>query len=363
MVHRARSAQARGFGGYKQPSGTGLAARFTMNTPATPVAPPAGAAATVQSSRLAHFPVALFAVVMGMAGLALAWLKAHHLAAVPEGVGCLIRLLATGIFVLVLALYLAKLARHPDAVRGDWMHPVKLNFFPAISIGLILLAIAWARDLPAIAPWIWGLGAALHLVFTLAAMSSWIHHARHELKHANPAWFIPVVGNILVPIAGVGFAPADVSWFFFSVGVVFWLVLMTIILHRLFFNEPLPARLTPTLFILIAPPAAGFLAWVALVDEIDAFARVLYFTALFLTLLLASNALRFFRLPFAISGWAYSFPLAAMTLASFEMGARTGTAFYHTLAWVLLAVLTAVVALLSVKTLMAAAKGKICVPE
>jgi tellurite resistance protein len=52
-----------------------------------------------------------------------------------------------------------------------------------------------------------------------------------------------------------------------------------------------------------------------------------------------------------------------MTLASFEMGARTGTAFYHTLAWLLLAVLTAVVALLSVKTLMAAARGNICVPE
>ena len=98
-------------------------------------------------------------------------------------------------------------------------------------------------------------------------------------------------------------------------------------------------------------------------DEIDAFARVLYFTALLLTLLLASNALRFFRLPFAICGWAYSFPLAAMTLASFEMGARTGTAFHHTLAWLLLAVLTAVVALLSVKTLMAAARGNICVPE
>lgn len=45
------------------------------------------------------------------------------------------------------------------------MHPVKLNFFPAISIGLILLAVAWARELPGFAAWIWGLGAALHLAF------------------------------------------------------------------------------------------------------------------------------------------------------------------------------------------------------
>ncbi len=342
-----------------------------MSTPvphASPVAPaasPASAAPapTAAHDRLSHFPVALFSIVMGMAGLALAWLKAHHLSGVPEVIGSMLRLLASGIFLFLLAMYLSKLLRRPQAVKADWTHPVRLNFFPAISIGLILLAVAWARDLPGAAAWIWGLGAALHLAFTLAAMSSWIHHPRYKLEHANPAWFIPVVGNILVPIAGVGFAPQDVSWFFFSIGVVFWLVLMTIILHRLFFNEPLPARLAPTLFILIAPPAAGFLAYVALIDGLDAFARVLYFTALFLTLLLASNALRFFRLPFAISGWAYSFPLAAMTLASFEMGARSGLGFYTSLAWLLLAVLTAVVTLLSVKTLIAASKGRICVPE
>ena len=330
-----------------------------MNASAHPATLPA----TLRICRTEHFPVALFAIVMGLTGLALAWLKLHHLGGAPAFIGNVLRLLASALFVFLTAMYLAKLVRHPQAVRADWMHPVKLNFFPAISIGLILLAVAWARELPGFAAWIWGLGAALHLAFTLAAMSSWIHHPRYRLEHANPAWFIPVVGNILVPIAGTGFAPADLSWFFFSIGVVFWLVLMTIVLHRLFFNEPLPERLTPTLFILIAPPAAGFLAWVALVDQIDAFARVLYFTALFLTLLLASNALRFLRLPFAIPAWAYSFPLAAMTLAALEMGARTGSGFHHGLGLILLALLTMVVVLLALKTLGAARKGRICVPE
>ena len=320
-------------------------------------------AAPARSCPIEHFPVALFSMVMGLTGLALAWLKLHQLGGAPAAIGGTLRLLASATFIFLAAMYVAKLVRHPQSVRADWMHPVKLNFFPAISIGLILLGAAWARDLPGLAQWIWGLGAALHLGFTLAAMSSWIHHPRYKLEHANPAWFIPVVGNILVPIAGTSFAPPDLSWFFFSIGVVFWLVLMTIVLHRLFFNEPLPARLTPTLFILIAPPAAGFLAWVALVNEVDAFARVLYFTATFLTLLLASNALRFLQLPFAISGWAYSFPLAAMTLASLEMGARTGSSFHHALGLILLAILSMVVVLLAVKTVAAAAKGKICVPE
>ena len=323
----------------------------------------ASGSATPCHCRIEQFPVALFSIVMGLAGLALAWLKLHQLGGAPAFIGGALRLLASALFAFLAAMYLAKLVRHPQAVRADWMHPVKLNFFPAISIGLILLAVSWARELPVFAAWIWGLGAALHLAFTLAAMSSWIHHPRYKLAHANPAWFIPVVGNILVPIAGTGFAPADLSWFFFSIGVVFWLVLMTIVLHRLFFDEPLPARLTPTLFILIAPPAAGFLAWVALVGQIDAFARVLYFTALFLTLLLASNALRFFRLPFFISAWAYSFPLAAMTIATFEMSARSGQSFYAGLSWIMLAVLSAVVVLLAFKTLRAASRRQICVPE
>lgn len=79
--------------------------------------------------------------------------------------------------------------------------------------------------------------------------------------------------------------------------------------------------------------------------------------------LLASQAVRFLRLPFFISAWSYSFPMAAMTIATFEMGARSGQAFYTGLGWLLIAVLSALVALLSAKTLAAATQGKVCVPE
>ena len=315
------------------------------------------------AGRLAHFPVSLFAIVMGTAGLAIAWMKAHHALGAPVEITQLLRWVASAIYLFLLAMYAAKLVRHPAEVAAERRHPVRLNFFPAISIGLILLAIAWAPDAPAAASWMWRIGAALQLGFTLYVMSSWLHHTHYVIQHANPAWFIPVVGNILVPIVGVRFAPADVSWFFFSIGLVFWIVLMTLVLYRLFFHEPLPARLAPTLFILIAPPAVGFLSYVALSGEVDACARILYFCALFLTLLLASNALRFFRLPFFISAWAYSFPLAAMTIATFEMGVRTGQGFYGVLALALLAVLTLVLVALVTKTVQAALQGRICVPE
>jgi tellurite resistance protein len=312
---------------------------------------------------LAYFPVALFASVMGMAGLAIAWIKAGHLHLLPGEIGSFLRWIASALFIVLLLIYMAKILRHRAEVQAERAHPLKQNFFAAISIGLLLLAIAWADTLPGPSQWLWRMGAALHLLLTLMAISGWIHHSHYETQHANPAWFIPVVGNILVPVVGTGFGPVDISWFFFSIGLVFWLVLLTIVLYRLFFHEPLPARLTPTLFILLAPPSVGFLSYLALTDSLDAFARILYFTALFLALLLASNALRFFRLPFFLSAWAYSFPLAALTLASFEMSARSEQAFYTGVGLGLLAVLTVVVLLLAGKTLQAVFTGRLCVAD
>ena len=51
----------------------------------------------------------------------------------------------------------------------------------------------------------------------------------------NPAWFLPAAGNIIVPIMGVEFVSKDVCWFFFSIGIFFWLVLFIIIFYRIMF--------------------------------------------------------------------------------------------------------------------------------
>ena len=318
---------------------------------------------TGAGNRLEHFPVSFFATVMGTAGLAIAWHRAHLVLGAPALVGELILCFATLLFALLLVVYAAKWARHPGAVAQESRHPIRINFFASISIGLLLLAIGWGAREPGLAQVLWAIGALLHLSFTLMAMSSWIHHTHYEIKHANPAWFIPVVGNIIVPLVGVRFAPLEVSWFFFSIGIVFWPVLLTIILYRLIFHPALPERLTPTLFILLAPPAVGCLAWVALTGQVDAFARVLFYCALFLLLLLGIGAMRFLRAPFYLSSWAYSFPLAAVTIATLAMAEGLHADVLRILAALLLAVVSIVVAALVVRTVIAALRGEICVPE
>ena len=122
------------------------------------------------------------------------------------------------------------------------------------------------------------------------------------------------------------------------------------LLHRVVFLPALPEKLMPTFFIFIAPPALAFLAYVGLTGAVDPFARVTYYTALFLTLLLLLQSPRFARLPFALSWWAYSFPVAAVTVATRVMHARTGLAFFEVLAWGLLGLLLFIVGVLVTRT-------------
>jgi tellurite resistance protein len=314
-------------------------------------------------SRLRHFPVAFFAMVMGLAGLTIAWKRAEVVFRPWFAVSCWLEIAAALAFLAVGITYALKIGSHPEEVAKELRHPVTINFFPTISIGLLLLAIMLAERYFLAARVLWIAGAAMHLGFTLYVMNAWIHRSGIEIGHVNPAWFIPVVGNVLVPIAGVRFANPEISWFFFSIGIVFWLVLLTIIMYRLFFHAPLPERLQPTLFILAAPPAVAFLAYVALTGAVDAFARVLYYTSIALTLLLATNALRFLRARFFLSAWAYSFPLAAVTIATLGMAHRVGGTGFEWLGAALLALTSTVVAALLGRTLLAVSRREICIEE
>lgn len=311
--------------------------------------------------RLQHFPVSFFASVMGLAGLTIAWQRAERLFGI--NVSAWLLAITVGVFLVLAGFYAAKWLRHPQAVAREFQHPVRLNFFPTLSISLLLLSIALLPHSTALSRVLWVGGASLHLLFTLVVMGIWIHHTKFEITHINPAWFIPVVGNIIVPIAGTVHGFVEISWFFFSIGVVFWLVLLTLVFYRVIFHAPLPQRLVPTLFILIAPPAVGFISYAELTASLDPFARVLYYTALFLTLLLATQVRLFARLKFALSWWAYSFPLAAMTLATLRMQRMSGTEGFADIGLVLLAALTVIIAGLAALTVRAVFRGEICVDE
>lgn len=314
-------------------------------------------------TRIGNFPISFFAIVMGFTGFVIATQKVEESLEITDLPSTVLLAIDLLIFLVLTAVYAIKLIGHrPDCAR-EFNDPVRISFFPAFSISLLLVSIAFLPLSTVTSFVFWIIGTVLHLVLTLIILSIWVQQPKFEIKHMSPVWFIPVVGNILVPIAGVVHAPHEISWFFFSVGVVFWLVLQTLFFYRIFFHHPLPEKLLPTFFILLAPPAVGFIAYVKLIGGLDSFANVLYFFAafVFLFLLVQMGMLR--RVHFFLSWWAYSFPIAALTIASVLMYNQTEKLFFHVLSLVVFAVLIVVICTLAVLTVRNVLRARICVEE
>lgn len=322
-------------------------------------------AGTADEPWLKHFPITFFAVIMGLAGLSLATRRIEIALSGASGTASFaLTLMTAATFCVIAALYLAKALRHPEALKAEWNHPVRIAFFPAITIGVLLLCSGVLPRAHALVEIVWLAATAAHLVLILGVVAAWISHRTFEQAHLTPAWFIPAVGNVLVPIAGVELGYLETSWFFFSVGMLFWLIFLTLVFNRLIFHNPIAERLLPTLVILIAPPSVGFVSWELLNGgTVDAVGRLLYYSALMFVLVTLTQVGRLLRLPFSMAWWAYSFPLAAFTIASALFAGSTGAALPRALSFIAYGVLWAVIAMLVVKTLAAIRRNEIFRPE
>lgn len=314
-------------------------------------------------TRLAFFPVAIFGSIMGWSGLTLGFYASHEFLGLSAVFYQTLLVITLVFFGLMAITYSLKIIRHFDAVKNEFNHPIALHFFPTISISLLLLSLLIKPYAPQTAEVVWLIGASAQLLLTVVIINNWIHHERWEIVHATPAWFIPVVGNIVAPLGAAQFGYMELGWFFFSIGITFWLVLKAIVLYRLIFHPFLQPQLIPTLFIFIAPPAMGFLSYMALNDYyLDNFAHVLYYAGLFITILLFAQGKRFLSVPFAISWWAYTFPLAAITNASFLMYDVTAIAGFGYLSAALIALLSGLIFHLTLKTLTVIKNKQLCLP-
>ncbi|MGE4318542.1 MAG: SLAC1 anion channel family protein [Deferribacterales bacterium] len=317
---------------------------------------------TYEKNRLRNFPVTLFSTVMGVTGLAIAFLRYGAVMQTDMSPAKYLLFAVSVWFVIVLTTYIAKLIKYPEAVKEEFFHPVKLNFFPTMSISLLLLSIGYEGISHEASRYLWMLGTVIQITFTFIIIDIWFF-GDFKITAVNPAWFIPVVGNILVPVSGVNHAGAELGWFFFSIGIVLWIALFTTVVYRMIFHEQLLAKFLPTLFIMIAPPAVGFISYVKLTGSLDPFSRILYYFALFITLMLFSMFRRLKKVPFYVSWWAYTFPLDAMTIATILIYKMTKYPLFHTLATFLLILTSAVVTVVFIRTVKEMAGGKVCVPE
>lgn len=315
-------------------------------------------AESVRPSRLAAAPMALFATVMGLGGLSLAWRRAHEVFGASALIGEALMALAGLAFVVVALVQIARAIRHPHAHLAEFRHPVAGNFVPAFTVATALMAAGLAPYAPALARGVWVFASSLHLVFAFLILRRWFTQTRDEAE-ASPAWFIPVVGNLLMPVVGVPLGFEAASWLFFSVGAMFWLILAPVMTHRLFFVGTLPERALPSLFILLAPPAVGGLAAIALNDGgVSVVSHVLFGFGLFIAALTASLLGRIAKTHFAIGWWALTFPCAAFASLGLAYAQKLPSLATTLIAGAALTFASLIVGLVFVLTLRALARGE-----
>jgi len=313
--------------------------------------------------RLKNFPISFFAPALGLAGFTLALIKAEKLLSIPHNLTLSVLIFTIFVFILVSFIYLLKVFLYLSDVKKEFNHPVKINFFPLISKVLLVLSVVFLSLNMTVSYWLWIVGVVISTIFSFKILSTWIAKDHFHIKHLSPAWFIPVVGNIIIPIAGIQHVNPEISWFFFTVGFVWMMILSIIIFYRLIFYDPLPGKLLPTFFIIFAAPAIAFIAYYKLSSSFDAFARILYYYSLFIFLLTAVQWRMFTKIKFYLSWWAYTFPLAAFFLATVLMFHITKLIAFKWLAVLIIALLTLFIAYLTVRTLKAILQYKICIED
>jgi tellurite resistance protein len=312
---------------------------------------------------LSYLPVALFGSVMGLSGLAVAWRFSHTQFGTPLWIAHLIGIVAIAAFLLQASGYAIKAVTDFTSVRAEFNHPIAGNMFGTPLISLLLLPLLLADFNLTLARVTWVIGAIAMTIFAWLIVMRWMT-VQQKNTHATPAWIVPVVGMIDVPLAVPSLGWFDtlhgVMVFATAVGLFFAIPLFTLIMARLMFEEPIPDAMQPALLIIAAPFAVGFSAYVTTVGQIDGFAEALYMLMLFMLAVLLGRLRKLAHCcPFRVAWWAVSFPLAASANAALHYAAHAQHLAANVIAIVLLAIATIVIIGLLARTIIGIARGEL----
>lgn len=310
-------------------------------------------------NKISNFPIMFYAVVMGLGGLCVAYESLNKLLKLSQSVGFVLNAFTSVVFAFISFVYIIKIIKFPNEVRAELNHPIKINFFAAFAISLLLLAIVFKNNESAhFGLFYTGLVAQTFMSFYVVA--SWINR-NLEIKHSNPAWFIPIVGNLLVITAAQG--KDSYLWFYFNFALFFYIVLFNIIFYRILFCDQLPAKFMPTLFIFIAPPSVAFIDYIKLTGNFNEFSMFFLSLAIFFGILVLFMYKNFLKLKFFLSWWAFTFPTAALCIAlikAYELTEHKGFLWGGLAAFIGLCALIIIVAFYTIKSIK---NNDICVAE
>ena len=320
-----------------------------------------------ERASLEHLHPIWFVPVMGLSGLALAWWRAEALLGPwADAVAQVIAGLALLTLLAVAAASLWRMSRWPSAWQDDVQHPVRHVFVAAITVSLILIVTVLTR-------W-WGPSPGLRLAWMLASLSQmgitlwvlsrWFRPGAHGTllwPGVTPGLLIPVVGNVLAPLAGVSLGLSDWAAAQLGIGVVLWPLVLALLWVRIGVAGLWPERMRPSLFVLIAPPAVTGVSLLQLQGPLLV-SQMLWGVALLFTALALMQLRACLAQPFGMPMWSLSFPLTALAALSLRLADPASLAGQVS-GGLSLALATGVIAALGVATVRGLWRGQLLQAE
>ncbi|CAL9133744.1 unnamed protein product [Musa acuminata var. zebrina] len=309
---------------------------------------------------LLRFPIGCFGICLGLGSQAILWgalasSPAMAFLRVSPYINIALWLLALVILVSVSVTYTLKCIFYFEAIRREYSHPVRVNFFFAPWIACMFLAIGTPpRWVPKhLHPAIWCAFIAPVFVLEVKIYGQWLSGGKRRLcKVANPSSHLSVVGNFVGAILAAKVGWGEAGKFLWAVGLAHYVCVFVTLYQRLPTNEALPKELHPVYSMFIATPSAASIAWTAIYGEFDAVSTTFYFIALFLycSLVVRINFFRGFK--FSVAWWSYTFPMTTASLATIKYAESAPCFVSRGLALSLSLMSSTMVSLLFVSTLL-----------
>ncbi|MFE5937262.1 TDT family transporter [Streptomyces sp. NPDC056470] len=322
----------------------------------------------VRAAAVRHLGPNWYASVMGTA------IVANAGATLPVHVPGL-RTACTAVWALSAAMLLTLLTaraahwiHHRDRAREHLMDPAVAPFYGCLAMALLAVGAGaptvgrdWIGVPAAVAvdAVLFTAGTAIGLAAAVAIPYLMVVH--HRIEGASPVWLLPVVapmvsaavGPLLLPHLPAGQPQQTLliaCYAMFGISLLATLVMLPLVFGRLVTSGPLPLALTPTLFLVLgplgqsttaankfadvapgvlpAPYAHGFAAFAVLYGV-----PVMGFALLWLALA-GAMVLRARRrgMGFAMTWWAFTFPVGTCVTGAEGLALHTGLAAYRWLA-------------------------------
>jgi tellurite resistance protein len=301
----------------------------------------------------------MFGMSYGLAGLAVCWGYAAVLGLVPASVADALFAIAAAVWLALVVGYLSQVPHRPGGWRRELTDPVLAPFVSLVPIVGMLLGIGLMPHAPAAGRWLFGVFAVVTVVLAGWMTGQWIA-GDLDLDRLHSGYVLPAVAGGLIASIGAALAGwTGIAHALMGLGVLSWLLIGSVIMARLLFRPRLPAPLTPTLAIEVAPPALAGLAYLAITrGRVDAVALALGgFTVLAIVVQLRLIPV-YRRLSFSPAFWSFAFPYAAVATFALHWINYGKPVGYTVWALAVLSAITLFIAALVTETLVALARHR-----